>query len=106
MATSTRDSTSIARVSRSLEPIFDQFLDIQWRYLDQLDHALVAGDVTCLHRLGHSIKGGAATYQLPEAAALGEGLEQAALERDLDAAAAFVRRLRRYYCSLCVIFAD
>ena len=106
MVTATQVPDPVTRVSRVFEPIFDRFLDIQHQYLDQLDNALSRGDVPCLHRLGHSIKGGAATYQLPRAAALGACLEQAALERDLEAAAALVLHLRHYYDSLRVVFVD
>jgi HPt (histidine-containing phosphotransfer) domain-containing protein len=95
-----------ARVSRMLEPIFHKFLDIQRRYLDELDAALDAGDCATLRRLGHAIKGGAATYELPDAAALGGRLEQAALDGDLGTAAAIVPLLRRYYTDISVAFVD
>jgi HPt (histidine-containing phosphotransfer) domain-containing protein len=93
-------------VSRALEPIFQQFLEIQRRYLDELDTALARGDLPALHRLGHTIKGGAATYQLLEAAALGDSLEVAALDQDIEAVAALVLSLKRYYAAVAVTFVD
>lgn len=95
-----------ARVNRILQPIFQQFLDIQQRYLCELDAALAAGDCATLHRLGHAIKGSASTYDLPDAAALGERLEQAALAGDLNSAAVLVPCLRRYYATVVVTFVD
>lgn len=100
------DQTSTVRVSRFLEPIFPRFLDIQRDYLDQLDIALAGGDLTTLHRLGHSMKGGAATYQLPQAAALAARLENAALDCDLETAACCAGLLRHYYAALIVCFQD
>lgn len=106
MPTLSGEQAAAVRISRFLEPIFPRFLDIQRDYLDQLDTALGAGDVSTLHRLGHSMKGGAATYQLPLAADLAARLEAAALCRDLETANCLVGLLRHYYASLVVCFVD
>lgn len=94
----------VVRVSRSLEPIFEQFLAIQCRRLDELEFALAAGDLPTLERLGHSIKGGAATYQLPDAADLGARMERAAAAHDLAAVARCIALVRDYFTALVVTF--
>jgi len=93
-----------ARVSRNLEPVFDQFLAIQLRRLTELEQALAAEDLPTLQRLGHAIKGGAATYELPDAAHLGALLEQAAAANDVAAAGRCIDLIREYFAALVVTF--
>ncbi|MGD9610829.1 MAG: Hpt domain-containing protein [Desulfovibrionaceae bacterium] len=92
------------RVSRNLEPLFDQFLAIQHHRLVELEQALTAKDLPTLQRLGHAIKGGAATYEIPEAANLGALLEQAAAANDLPATGRCIALIREYFTALVVTF--
>lgn len=94
------------RVSRYLEAIFPTYLGIQGDYLDELDRALADADLAAVQRLGHTIRGGAATYELPPAADLGGRLEEAALAGDLSAASAIGTALRDFFARLHVTFAE
>jgi len=93
-----------ARVSRNLEPVFDQFLAIQQHRLTELEQALAVKDLPTLQRLGHAIKGGTATYELPDAAQLGALLEQAAAANDVAAAGRYIDLIREYFAALVVTF--
>ena len=94
-----------AVVSRSLEPIFAQFLDIQRRHAAQLQCALEAGDRQTALRLAHSLRGACATYQLPVAADMAARLEAAgdALPGD---ALEILAALARYLHCVQVTFTD
>jgi len=92
------------RVHRHLRAIFPTYLTIQNDHLDALDRALAAGDLPAIHRLGHTIRGGAGTYELPLAAALGGRLEAAAEAGDMAEAAALVASLRDFFARLDVTF--
>jgi len=93
-------------VHRHFEPIFAAYLTIQKAHLQALERALTAGDLATLHRLGHTIKGGAATYELPPAAVLGARLEEAASHGNLESAAALVAALHDFFARLDVTFVD
>lgn len=94
------------QVHRFLEPIFPKYLDVQKAYLAAMDQALAAGDLPTLQRLGHTIKGGAATYELFQASALGARLEAAAAIGAVDLVATAVALLHAYFTTLDVSFTD
>lgn len=91
-------------VSAALQPIFAQFLEIQRGHLARLETALAAGDIPVIHRLAHTIKGAAATYQLPEAAALARELEAMTEKADLRRVPDQISALRQYFNTVTVRF--
>jgi len=94
------------RVSRTLEPIFAQFLEIQQRQRLALGQALAAGDAATALRLAHSIKGAAATYELPDAAAIARDLEAALALGALALAASCLEALAAHFNALDVVFVE
>lgn len=96
----------VVRVSRRLEPIFAQFLDIQKRQRQALGEAIAAGDAVTAHRLAHSLKGAAATYELPAAAAIARDIEAAAAGGDLPLAARHLDALAAHCNALCIVYDD
>jgi len=99
-------SRVVARVSQTLRPIFDQFLAIQEGQRCVLGKAIAAGDVATAHRLAHSLKGAAATYELPDAAAIACGIETAVLQGDLTLAASRLETLAAHFDALDVVFIE
>lgn len=93
-------------VSRYLESIFSSYIAFQMKQLTAMDQALVEADFPTLRRLGHTVKGSAGTYELPQAATLGGHLEQAALAGDLPLAGEAVAALRAFFTGLDVTFVD
>ncbi len=91
-------------VAAALRPIFGQFLDIQRRQVAAMEAALGQGDMETVVRLAHAVKGAAATYQLPEAAALARNLEAGVRQGDRDAAPALIAALARYFRDVKVVF--
>ena len=94
------------RISRYLEPIFSSYIAFQMGYLKAMDQAVTAGDLQTLRRLGHTIKGSAGTYELPQAADLGARLEAAALAGNLSLAEESVAALKVFFTGLDVTFVD
>lgn len=93
-------------VSRTLEPIFAQFLEIQLRQRAALGQAMTAGDAATALRLAHSMKGAAATYELPDAAAIARDLEAALALGDLDLAKGCLEALTAHFNAIEVVFVD
>jgi len=93
-------------VSAALRPIFDQFLVVQRRQIVAIETALQAGDPETVAWLAHAVKGSAATYQLPEAAALANDLETKARNADLAGAAPLVSALQGYFQDIVVVFIE
>lgn len=93
-------------VSAALRPVFDQFLGIQRSQIDAIETARLAGDPETVALLAHAVKGSAATYQLPEAAALARDLEAKARDADLAGAAPLVSALERYFRDIAVVFIE
>lgn len=91
-------------VAAALRPIFGQFLDIQRRQVAAMEAALGQGDMETVVRLAHTVKGAAATYQLPEAAALARNLEAGVRQGDRGEAAVLIAALARYFLDVEVIF--
>jgi len=94
----------VVSVDAILEPIFPGFLDIQKRYVNDMQIALNARDNQELFRLAHSVRGSAATYQLPDAAAIAHAIELAARENNFDAAVQSLDGLGRYLDTLEIRF--
>uniref|UniRef100_I2PWL8 HPt domain-containing protein n=1 Tax=Desulfovibrio sp. U5L TaxID=596152 RepID=I2PWL8_9BACT len=106
MAAPLRLLPSPVTVDGDLRPIFDRFLDIQRRQIEALEAALVAGDRGTAILLAHTVRGAAATYQLPEAAAVAAAIEEQARGRELDPAVPLVGVLRRYFREVEVVFRE
>ncbi|EHJ48318.1 Hpt domain protein [Solidesulfovibrio carbinoliphilus subsp. oakridgensis] len=101
-----RPLPSPVTVDGDLRPIFGRFLDIQRGQIEALGNALVAGDQGTAVLLAHTVRGAAATYQLPEAAAVAAAIEEQARGRNLAPAAPLVDVLRRYFREVEVVFRD
>ncbi|MFU2207964.1 Hpt domain-containing protein [Solidesulfovibrio sp. C21] len=84
-------------VSAELRPIFARFLAIQNEHIAELESALAARDGEALCRLAHTIRGSAATFQLPEAADMALALEETVARADLAAAGRLIAALARYF---------
>jgi HPt (histidine-containing phosphotransfer) domain-containing protein len=93
-------------VDGDLRPIFNRFLDIQRGQIEALDAALAAGDRGAALLLAHTVRGAAATYQLPEAADVAAAIEEQARGRDLAPAGPLVDVLRRYFREVEVVFRE
>ncbi|MHC1790960.1 Hpt domain-containing protein [Solidesulfovibrio sp.] len=93
-------------VSRALEPIFPQFLDIQFRQLRELEYAMAAGQPAAARRLAHSIKGAAASYDLPDAADMAQDLETALVAADQQPARRLFKQLARYLTDIDIVYTD
>ena len=94
------------RVSQTLKPIFQQFLEIQMRHLAGIAPALAAGDTAEARRLAHSVKGAAGSYELPAAAALAAAAEIAIDDGRQEEALALAAELADYLAALTVIFVE
>lgn len=93
-------------VSSYLESIFSSYIAFQMEQLTAMDQAMAEADFPTLRRLGHTVKGSAGTYELPQAAILGERLERAALAGDLPLTGEAVAALREFFTGLDVTFVD
>jgi len=105
MPSHTQPPRITVRVSHILEPIYDQFLGIQKRQLQTLANALDAGDPATARRLAHSLKGSAATYELPDAAAIARDLEAAVVQNDRTLALRQLKALVAYFDALDIVYA-
>jgi PAS domain S-box-containing protein len=72
----------IERIPAQLEPLMPVFFQSVDQHLTQARAGIEAGDWAGLTRIGHAIKGTAATYGLGGLSALGAAFESAARERD------------------------
>lgn len=93
-------------VSAELRPIFARFLAIQNEHVAELEKALAARDSQTLCRLAHTIRGSAATFQLPEAADMALALEETVARADLAAAGRLIAALARYFRETDIEFVE
>lgn len=106
MTVSSRHLPVRVTVDGELQPIFDRFLDIQRGQIKALIAALRVGDRETVALLAHTIRGSAATYQLPDTAAVAAELEALARTGDLAGAILLAEGLGRYFARLQVVFRD
>jgi len=85
-------STAIDEIA-ALRPVY---LSSVRNDLGRLLGATEAHDLATIQRLGHNMKGTGASYGFPDITELGDSIENAAKERDLNAATAAIVRLQSF----------
>jgi HPt (histidine-containing phosphotransfer) domain-containing protein len=92
-------------VAKALQSLIPAFLANRRRELETLRTVLAARDYAELRRIGHRMKGAAASYGFDRISAIGREIESAAgagdaaaIAHEIDAYAAHLATLRVVYC--------
>lgn len=93
-------------VDQDLEPIIPRYFELQRRGLEKLDLAVAAKDADSVRLVGHKMKGTGSSYGFPYLTELGSAIEIAAMDGDLNKAAALARTAVDYLDRVNVVYGE
>ncbi len=94
----------LVAISQDLEPLIPGFLANRRRDLATIEACVKQGDLSTIGMLGHRMKGDGGGYGFDQISAIGDRLEQAAIDRDAATIATQAAQLADFLARVTITY--
>lgn len=99
-----QQGTIVVRIDKALQDLIPGYLDTRREDVQKLHRAIAVKDHETIRLLGHSMKGSGGGYGFDGITEIGQQLETAAKQQDLDGSRRLTEALKLYLDRVAVIY--
>lgn len=103
---SDKTTSFTAYIPRELEPLMERYCSNRIKDIEMANALLLAGNIEELRKLGHTMKGGGASYGFSVISEIGLKLEMASKNNDMEGIKQAIGDLKEYMEKVQIVFVE